>query len=521
MFQKVQVIFISIGAFLACLPASQACLNDSSTRYLRKKKMKLHHIGSENDPLAGIRRKRRRMRLYKRLKNQSFLRKLGSRKKRVHHRSRQNRYLESKLPKRFTLVLDLITGKFARHSKRFHRWRVRDRIKKLRKEPKNLGWYDDLAVSYDKLGKQKRALATIRKKEKVKPGLYETYANMGTFFIHEAVFKRKTKSFPKGLRYLNKAVEINPNAHFGREIYQILLVEHIIQQRKALTQDSVSMKGVAFGDKFADFVMKQKEKGRTFIAQQYFPVHIQRKRALRDAAVRGILGMMRFGHYRSPVLLGALGSLLGEGYGAQGQRVAARAFLKASYESRSRKQRRFLLKRAKGLLKSVTKKKLGKKWSRWKQKRTWKAFKRQFRKENRVARKWSRKVRRQEHRWLRTEKDPERKFLETYLGDTSTTSGRLLLLSNTAFSKKLQKAFPVGLPPIKVATPVKAKKKTAKAKKQVVAKKAKVQKEETGYFRGLFLLFLLLFLFPPASVLLYQRYQAKQLQRWDAVGFDS
>ena len=53
------------------------------------------------------------------------------------------------------------------------------------------------------------------------------------------------------------------------------------------------------------------------------------------AAVKGVLGMMRFGHHDSPILLEALGNLLATvPYGdGDGTRLAARAYLKASYEA--------------------------------------------------------------------------------------------------------------------------------------------------------------------------------------------
>ena len=53
-----------------------------------------------------------------------------------------------------------------------------------------------------------------------------------------------------------------------------------------------------------------------------------------DKAITGVLGMMKFGNHDSPVLLEALGDLLvSRGYDTDGKRLAARAYLKASYSA--------------------------------------------------------------------------------------------------------------------------------------------------------------------------------------------
>ena len=57
------------------------------------------------------------------------------------------------------------------------------------------------------------------------------------------------------------------------------------------------------------------------------------RRAEIDAAIKGILGMMKFGNHKAPILLEALGSLLQYGYEkADAKFLSCRAFLKASYE---------------------------------------------------------------------------------------------------------------------------------------------------------------------------------------------
>jgi tetratricopeptide (TPR) repeat protein len=78
--------------------------------------------------------------------------------------------------------------------------------------------YDDLAVALAKTGKLDDALAVLDAKDKRFPGEYTTSANRGTFFAMKGDLK-------SGLEHLRKAIAINPDAHFGREIVQIKLLE--------------------------------------------------------------------------------------------------------------------------------------------------------------------------------------------------------------------------------------------------------------------------------------------------------
>jgi tetratricopeptide (TPR) repeat protein len=388
--------------------------------------------------------------------------------------------------KEHRLVRDLITGRFARLSKEFHRWRIRDRQKKQKSDPNNPIWYDDLAVSYDKLGRYEKAIQAIQKKLRFSTHRYETLANLGTFYIHRAAFQKKTKLFPKGLAFLKEAVALNPDAHFGREIYQILLVEYVMQEGRLSAAKRWSTKRSAIKEGFSAYVMAQSRSGRRFVAEQYFPSLSGDPRALRDAAVRGILGMMRFGRHDSPILLSALGSLLAEGYGINGQRMAVRAFLKASYETKYRRQKAYYHAKAKEILaKTSTEEETnppivrvalgqnGLVWEkadplRWVK---FRAFETSFRQEVKEASRWSVKIRRQLRGWLRDKKqDPEALFLRHYLANSSTTTGKLLLLSNKAFSRYLTMAF---------ATPeeyLRHKKPKKERQDQIVAKKAAMQK---------------------------------------------
>ena len=188
---------------------------------------------------------------------------------------------------RFPNTLEIISGKFLRHSPEFYQWRVEDREAKLKINPKQWNYYDDLAVAYEKLGNHAKAIELMLQKEKLHPGQYETYANLGTFYIHN-------KEYQKGLQYIDKAIAINPNAHFGREVYQKHLVEYVLSKmQNGKVGLPLSKSGAKKYTSFYRF--------------------LQEKNVIKNspkAAIKGVLGMMKFGNFRSPVLLEALGDLL-------------------------------------------------------------------------------------------------------------------------------------------------------------------------------------------------------------------
>lgn len=218
---------------------------------------------------------------------------------------------------RFPEAHELIMGMFVRHSETYYEWRVEKILAKQQQEWALID-YDDLAVAYDKLGQQDKAIETIQKKMERWPeqGRYESEANLGTFYIHSGQFE-------KGLVHINKAIEINPDAHFGREVYQKLLVEYVLKQRAEGATLPLHTKNSANEGGFARFVLSAQ--GITDEEKQVEEI---------NKAIKGVLGMMRFGHHDSPVLLEALGDLFRYGEWEQDAvNLANRAYEKASFES--------------------------------------------------------------------------------------------------------------------------------------------------------------------------------------------
>ena len=234
----------------------------------------------------------------------------------------------------FPGALELIVGKFLRHSDAFYEWRIEDRSAKIAaaqageislSEKELAAAYDDWAVALDKLGRHDEAIEVINQKAERLPdvGEYKTHANRGTFLIHGGRLE-------EGLVELKKALEINPEAHFGREEYQVLLVEYVLEKRDgaekvSLPLDDSGRNSLYQHGPFAKWLLEQQGLGES-----------QDKAAIAaeiERAAKGVMGMMRFGNFQSPILLEALGDLLAGRRGdVQGQRLAARAYLRAAME---------------------------------------------------------------------------------------------------------------------------------------------------------------------------------------------
>jgi hypothetical protein len=298
---------------------------------------------------------------------------------------------------RFPSALELITGKFLRHTPEFYYWRIEDRLHKLKTDPDNLAYYDDLAVAYEKTGQHDKAIETILIKDKKKPGLYETESNLGTFLMLSGKLE-------DGLKHIDLALKINPDAHFGREKYQKRLAEYMISKRKdgkiVLPLGKFVDVGPLTFDEFLAQLEERHERGNLLADD------------VRNAAVKAVLGMMRFANHDSPVLLEVLGDLFCAGHGSAPSRdekqLAARAFLKASYEVKDEQTRNAYRQRAESAL-SVQSKTSG-----TGEQLPLTELEASFQDELKQADDWFSDVRKNELTWIRDGKDPEKEFTRLY-----------------------------------------------------------------------------------------------------------
>jgi tetratricopeptide (TPR) repeat protein len=304
---------------------------------------------------------------------------------------------------RFPDTLELITGKFLRHSREYYQWRVEDREKRLQQEA-TPALYDDLSVAYEKLGNHDRAIALALEKEQQFPGRYETYANLGTFYIHAGDLNR-------GLQEIERAIALNPQAHFGREVYQKHLVTYVMSKRDEGEPPTLPL----------DNSNRQEPAAIGFAKHILEASSISDDGAQRDSelqrAFQGVLGMMRFGDYDSPILLEALGDLLlGRGYPDDAKRLAARAYLKASYEVETAEAREaYRAMAAQSLvLQTVAKNSTVE--------LTLDALEKEFSGELAEASRWFDAVRRDEQQWIREGKNVDAMFRRKYYEEPAHAS---------------------------------------------------------------------------------------------------
>ena len=118
---------------------------------------------------------------------------------------------------RFPSVLEVITGKFLRHSDEHHRRRVMDRQARLGRGEFGVDLLDDLAGAHPKLGDVERAIAWMEELLEEDPWRHGTLANLGTFHVHAG-------DLEEGAGFIVQALEVHPAAHFGRERYQLPVV---------------------------------------------------------------------------------------------------------------------------------------------------------------------------------------------------------------------------------------------------------------------------------------------------------
>lgn len=206
-------------------------------------------------------------------------------------------------------VAAILAGKWERHSLFFYEQRVAAMTVLLAAEPNNLDAYDNLAVAYDKLGDSRKAIGIILKKDAIKPGEYKTLANLGTFYLHAG-------DVEPGIAYIKKALAVNPDAHFGREKYQLMIAEFL---RDAKARPEM----LDYGSFLLPELNPQwhanygptagTADGKGSIGER-LPINVSLGRVKDkpkvDKGIIGVVGIIRFGSANNPHLFMALGDLL-------------------------------------------------------------------------------------------------------------------------------------------------------------------------------------------------------------------
>lgn len=137
-------------------------------------------------------------------------------------------------------VVDIVVGRFDRWPAEVYETRLERVTRELGAEPNRLDLYDDAGVACDRLGRHDEAIDWMtRKRAALDAGSgdqseheYRYLANLGTFHAHRWFARGADRSDMVDLEMardlIAKAIELNPDAHFGREKYQLAAIKWVI-----------------------------------------------------------------------------------------------------------------------------------------------------------------------------------------------------------------------------------------------------------------------------------------------------
>jgi hypothetical protein len=140
-------------------------------------------------------------------------------------------------------VVRAITGHFERNPALYYAMRLKRVKSELQRNPKRLDLYDDAGAASDRLGRSDEALLWMEKKKRQlatsvldlktrREHEYRYLANAGTFHAHlwlrQGANRRDMARLKTGRDMIARAVKLKPKAHFGREKYQLLLMEWVL-----------------------------------------------------------------------------------------------------------------------------------------------------------------------------------------------------------------------------------------------------------------------------------------------------
>lgn len=142
-------------------------------------------------------------------------------------------------------VLDALLGTFPSHSLEYHETQLAAADLALAWAP---GWTEALdleTATLIKLGRLEEARASLALRARLEPDSYETHAHLGTLYTF-------TAELEAALEHIDRALELRPDAHYGRELYHRQLLDWLA--RSANDPDSVDPLN------FLDLHLHQKER---------------------------------------------------------------------------------------------------------------------------------------------------------------------------------------------------------------------------------------------------------------------
>lgn len=132
-------------------------------------------------------------------------------------------------------TIEAITGRFDRFPALYYEMRLERVAGEVGSTPARLELYDDAGVACDRLGRHDEAIGWMaRKREQLDRAPdpvheYRYLANLGTFHVHRWIANGASREdlgdLDAAVDLIRGAISMNPDAHFGRERYQLLTLE--------------------------------------------------------------------------------------------------------------------------------------------------------------------------------------------------------------------------------------------------------------------------------------------------------
>ncbi|MEQ8317007.1 MAG: hypothetical protein RIE77_14125 [Phycisphaerales bacterium] len=140
-------------------------------------------------------------------------------------------------------MVETIVGRFDRFPPLYYEMRLERAAADVAADPTDLAAYDDAGVACDRLGRYDEAIAWMARKRAaldVAPESgtktdheYRYLANLGTFHVHRWLATGADRSnmadVERARDLIDQAITLNPDAHFGRERYQLMAIDWILE----------------------------------------------------------------------------------------------------------------------------------------------------------------------------------------------------------------------------------------------------------------------------------------------------
>lgn len=140
----------------------------------------------------------------------------------------------------------VIAGGFPRNPPLYYEMRLERVTKVLAQNPDDLDAYDAAGVACDRLGRADEAIAWMDKKQAAMQRMgydtskheqpnhsYRHKANLGTFYAHRwfsnGAMRENMDDLKRGRELIAEAIKEYPNAHFGREKYQLMVMDWVLR----------------------------------------------------------------------------------------------------------------------------------------------------------------------------------------------------------------------------------------------------------------------------------------------------